>query len=246
MRDIRIRQLVFASNAREDIDRLQSVLGLGVPFDDPGVGVFGLVNGVFAIGDQFLEVVVPKQEDTPAGRFLDRNPERGGYMAIFQVPDLGPVRAHADANQLRRVWDIDHDEISASHFHPADIGGAIVSIDAPRPAKSWLWGGPGWRERSVPGRLIGATLIANDPSLLAARWAKLLGASVDEAGAERFKIPLADGDIIVEPGEKDLLIGFDVALPQPELALQRARDAGFAVEGSVIRMMGVDVRLSAD
>lgn len=245
MTDVRIRQLVFASNAKADIDRLQSVLGLGEPYDDPGVGVFGLVNGVFAIGDQFLEVVVPKQDGTAAGRFLERNPERGGYMAIFQVPDLAPVRAHADANQLRRVWDIDHEEITASHIHPADIGAAIVSIDAPRPPESWLWGGPSWRERSVPGRLTGATLTAVDPLALAERWANLLGASVEPV-PNAFKIPLTDGEILVSEGPQDLLTGFDVALPDPEAALRRAQAAGFVVEGSVIRMMGVDVKLSAD
>lgn len=245
MSDVRIRQLVFASHAREDIERLRKVLGLGVPFDDPGVGVFGLVNGVFAIGDQFLEVVVPKQEGTPAGRFLERNPNRGGYMAIFQVADLAPVRAYADANALRRVWDIDHDEITASHIHPADIGGAIVSVDAPRPPESWLWGGPGWRERSVSGRLTGATLTAVDPLALAERWANLLGAPVETA-PNAYAIPMAEGAIIVTEGERDLLTGFDIALPDPDAAVQRARDAGFAVEGSVIRMMGVDVKLSTD
>ena len=245
MTDIRIRQLVFASNAKEDIDRLKAVLGLGEPYDDPGVGVFGLVNGVFALGDQFLEVVVPKQDGTAAGRFLDRNPDRGGYMAIFQVPDMAPVRAYADANKLRRVWDIDHEEISASHLHPADIGAAIVSVDAPKPPESWLWGGPNWRGRSAPGRIIGAHLTAVDPISLAERWASVLGASVTSA-PNAFVIPLADGDIQIEAGEQDLLTGFDLAMPAPEEALQRAREAGFAVQGSVIRMMGVDVKLSAD
>jgi len=68
----RIRQLVFASFDQDDIARLRHILDLGKGFVDPGVRVFGLTNGVFALGDQFLEVVVPTEENTAAGRFLDR------------------------------------------------------------------------------------------------------------------------------------------------------------------------------
>ena len=87
MTDLRIRQLVIAANDLSTADALRAVLDLGAPYPDPGVGEFGLINAVFAIGDQFLEVIVPTRDDAPARRFINRQGE-GGYMIIFQVPDI--------------------------------------------------------------------------------------------------------------------------------------------------------------
>ena len=83
----RLRQLVIASETTDTIDTLKTVFALGEPFPDPGVAEFGLVNGVFAIGDQFLEVVVPTVETAPAARFMARGGP-GGYMAIFEIDDM--------------------------------------------------------------------------------------------------------------------------------------------------------------
>ena len=129
----RLRQLVIAAETLETADQLSELLGLGPPFVDPGVQEFGLENRVYAIGDQFLEVVVPMAETAPARRFIERAGE-GGYMAIFQTHDLDTLRARVDRLGIRRVWNIDLPDISASHLHPADIGGAIVSVDEARPA----------------------------------------------------------------------------------------------------------------
>ena len=53
----RIRQLVFASHDEADIQRLKHILDLGEGFVDPGVAVFGLTNGVFALGDLTFEML---------------------------------------------------------------------------------------------------------------------------------------------------------------------------------------------
>ena len=56
---MRLRQAVLVAAELEPVaERLQAEFGLGEPFADPGVAVFGLRNAVFAIGDTFLEVVV--------------------------------------------------------------------------------------------------------------------------------------------------------------------------------------------
>lgn len=66
---MRIRQIALvAGDLPRTLDDLQTVLGLGSPFPDPGVGVFGLANGVFPVDEQFLEVDSPKQPDISAGR----------------------------------------------------------------------------------------------------------------------------------------------------------------------------------
>jgi hypothetical protein len=175
---VRLRQAVLvARDLGPAHERLRAALELGEPFRDPGVGLFGLHNVVCALGDDFLEIVSPTQEGTAAGRHLERRGE-GGYMLIFQLDDLAGARERARALGVRTVWSADLDDISASHLHPADLGGTIVSIDRPLPAESWRWGGPDWighGGEGAPGRLVGASLRVPDPDSTAARWAQVLG-----------------------------------------------------------------------
>ena len=89
----RLRQVALvAAELGPVADRLQSELGLDEPYHDPGVETFGLENSVYAVGDTFIEVVAPIRPDTTAGRYLDKHGGDGGYMAIFQLPDLAEAR----------------------------------------------------------------------------------------------------------------------------------------------------------
>ena len=167
---VRLRQAVLVARDLEPTyERLRDGLGLGEPFRDPNVGLFGLQNVVCALGQDFLEIVSPTQEGTAAGRHLDRRGD-GGYMLIFQLDDLAGARERAEALGVRTVWSIDIDDISASHLHPADLGGTIVSIDRPVPAESWRWGGPDWiggAGQGAPGRLAAVTVRVPDPEAVA-------------------------------------------------------------------------------
>src|SRR5262249_60723920 len=100
-----------------------------------------------ALGDCFLEVVSPARADTAAGRYLDRHGGDGGYMVIFDLEDLDGARERVRESGIRVVWQIDLPDISGTHLHPADMRGAIVSLDRSRPYGSWRWGG-----RNGPGR----------------------------------------------------------------------------------------------
>ena len=155
----RLRQVVIAAGELEPVaGALQSALGLGEPFRDPGVGLFGLSNTVFAIGDCFIEVISPTTEGTAAGRWLERHGGDGGYMVIFDLQDAPAARARAAALGVRTVWEIELPDISAAHLHPADMRGAIVSLDRSEPQGSWRWGGEEWTGRvgtGAPGRLAG-------------------------------------------------------------------------------------------
>ena len=179
---VRLRQAVLIARDLEPAhERLRDALGLGEPFRDPGVGTFGLHNVVCALGEDFIEIVSPIQEGTAAGRHLERRGE-GGYMLIVQLEDLAGARERAQALGVRTVWSIDIDDISASHLHPADLGGTIVSIDRPLPPESWRWGGPEWIGRAgegARGRLAGVTVRVPDPAAIAARWAEVLGLEPD-------------------------------------------------------------------
>jgi len=140
---MRLRQIAFAAQDRDTVVAdLCAVLGIEVSFNDPGVAAFGLCNAVMPIGDAFLEVVSPTETDTAGGRYLKRRGGDCGYMVMVQVEDTAAARDRAAAQGARVVWSIDLDDISGTHFHPRDLGGALLSVDTPRPPAAWRWAGP--------------------------------------------------------------------------------------------------------
>jgi hypothetical protein len=178
---------------------LRSALAMDEPFRDPGVGEFGLANTVFALGDCFIEVISPTRAETAAGRYLERHGGDGGYMVIFDVEDLDGARSRAHALGVRVVWQIDLPDISGTHLHPADMRGAIVSLDRSEPYGSWRWGGPAWTGRTgagAAGRLAGITVAVADPAAVAARWGEVLGVAVSDGDA-----PGGNGAASVAGGE---------------------------------------------
>lgn len=174
---IRLRQVALVAHDLDAVvEDLCERLGLTVCFTDPGVGAFGLRNALMLVGDQFLEVVSPTQEGTTAGRLLHKRGGDGGYMAIYEVDDLDERERRLSDLGVRIVWHGDFPAIRGRHLHPADVGGAIVSLDQPNPNGAWLWGGPNWvahQETSVVTAIAGVTIGAADPAAMRARWAQL-------------------------------------------------------------------------
>jgi hypothetical protein len=189
---VRLRQAVFVAEKLEPVAaQLQEALGLDEPFRDEGVGIFGLANTVFALGDCFLEIVSPVAPDTAAGRYLARHGGDSGYMVMFDLEDLDGARGRAQAAGVRTVWSIDLPDISGTHLHPADMRGAIVSIDGSRPYGSWRWGGPQWTASvgpGAPGSLSGVTIAVEDPEAVAARWGEVLGVAVRGDGQPHLRL----------------------------------------------------------
>jgi hypothetical protein len=181
---VRLRQAVLVAGELEVVaSQLRNALELDEPFRDPGVGEFGLANTVFAIGDCFLEVVSPTRAETAASRYLTRHGGDGGYMVIFDLEDLEGARSRALAAGVRVIWQIDLPDISGTHLHPADMRGAIVSLDRSKPYGSWRWGGPQWTAQvgtGAAGRLAGITIAVADPAAVAARWGEVLGVPVGD------------------------------------------------------------------
>lgn len=204
---VRLRQAVLVARELAPVsEQLRSELQLGEPFADPGVGAFGLRNAVYAIGDTFLEVVSPSEADTAAGRYLDRRGD-GGYMVIFQFADLDAARKRAAALGVRTVWQLDLPDISGTHLHPADTGGAIVSLDRADPPGSWRWGGPDWTGKAgngAPGAIRGMTIEVADPPSTATRWGEFLGADPRE---------LEDSYVAFETGDADRIVEIEVHVP---------------------------------
>ena len=81
---LRLRQIAFAASDLPQAEAaLRDALGVELCYRDPNVGVFGLKNALFPVGDQFLEIVAPREDGTTAGRYLERF-GAGGYMVILQ------------------------------------------------------------------------------------------------------------------------------------------------------------------
>ena len=99
---MRLRQIALVAHDLDStLASLCEELGADVCFQDPGVGAFGLHNGLLALGDTFLEVVSPTQDGTTAGRYLDRRGGDGGYMVLLQL----------DADERARLWRYIADEL---------------------------------------------------------------------------------------------------------------------------------------
>ena len=184
----RIRQAVLAARELEPtIERLRDEFGLGEPYRDPGVALFGLANAVFAVGDTFLEVVSPVQPDVPAAITATRQLDRAnggvcGYMVMLQIDDLPSARARASAAAVREVFEVELEDIAEVHLHPRDMHGAIVSLSAPNPPGAWRWGGPDWNARAVAGGVTGITVAVADPDAVGQRWSTVAGGSIPGCG----------------------------------------------------------------
>ncbi len=248
---MRLRQIALVGEdlAACEAD-IRAILGLDYAYDDPGVGTFGLKNAVFPVGETFLEVVSPKQPGTTAGRLLEKRGGDGGYMAIFQVRDIGAARALIREAGARTVADADRDGVHMSHIHPKDIGGAIVSVDQMEPWERWEWGGPIWRENvrtDTSLALTGAEIQSDDPKAMATRWSEVLGQPVKPADGGGWRMDLDEGGEVrfveATDGRGEGLGRFDVAVRDPEAVRAAAKARGkLDADGNVV-LSGTRVRL---
>jgi hypothetical protein len=246
---MRLRQIALVGSdlevARADIT---AVLGLGAAYADPGVGKYGLHNGVWPIGDTFLEVVSPTQAGTTAGRLIDKRGGDGGYMAIFQCQDLAAARARIIAQGVRIADQFDGDGVAFTHLHPRDLGGAIVSVDAMVPTERWQWGGPDWQANvrtEVACEIVGAELQGDEPAAMATRWAGALGLEA-KAVAGGWRIETEGGElrfVTATDGRGEGLGAFDVSVRNPADVLARAKARNcLDAQGHVV-LCGTRVRL---
>ncbi len=228
---MKLRQVAIAAETLNPTRaHLFNLLGITADYADPGVAEFGLENSVMSIGDSFLEIVAPIQENTSAGRLLAKRQDTCGYMVLMQVDDFARTAHHLTELNVRTIWQVERSEVSACHVHPKDIGGAIVSFDEMRPAADWLWAGPDWRANRATGvtALLGCELQHPAPADLAKRWGEVMSTPVVEQPDGSYVLNFADGTFIRFTSAADDLgiTGITFACPEPELLNTRARELG--------------------
>jgi hypothetical protein len=240
---MRLRQVALvAAQLEPAVTDLTALLGIKVAYNDPGVGKFGLENAVMAVGETFLEVVVPTQAGTTAGRLLEKRGGDGGYMAIFQVEDIEKARALLAQNNVRVVEQAEGPRYAMSHLHPKDIGGAIVSVDQMTPWEHWEWAGPNWRETidtSVTTAIVGVEIQSDDPDAMADRWSRVLGQP-----RQGLVIPMRDSVVRfvkAADGRGDGVSAFDVAVHDVAGFRARAEKLGLVDAQGAITACGTRI-----
>lgn len=178
-----IRQIALVAGDLEQArSGLFALLGLDRAFNDPQVAQFGLHNVVMRLGDTYLEVVSPIQENTTAGRFLARRGGDSGYMVLVQVANLARERARVVDSGIRVVWEVHTEAASGVHLHPKDVPGAIASLDQMVPPGKWFWAGEEGGDDLPAARHVGAIAAAeirsDDPAETAACWARAYGVAL--------------------------------------------------------------------
>ncbi len=254
---MRLRQFVFvAEKLAPAVEELTDVLGLEVCYQDPGVGKFGLENALLPIRGNLIEVVAPVEDGTTAGRYLERRGGDGGYMLIMQCEDAKAERERIVGQGVRAVWQTDDDEVQATHFHPADVPGAILSIDTMRPGEDWhdeygywRWAGDDWRKHvntSKVQAMTGVDIQSDNPIAVAARWGLTLDRPVAAGFTELPEIALDNMHLrFVEATDgRGLGIGAIDILPTNRPAvLAAAEKRGCRIGENELKICGVRVNL---
>ena len=249
-----LRQVALVAHDLEPVvDRLDKVLGLKVAYNDPGVGIFGLVNAVMPVGGEFLEVVQPVKDDASALRYLRRRGGDAGYMVIFQAADALGERERIRGLGARVIAERDG-RYTFTHFHPGDFGGVLTSVDSVAGVADWFardsdWppAGHDWRNarNELSTALLGVAVQSASPAATAARWGRLLGVSVAE-GPSGPRLDLARGYVdFMPPVDEDGtgVVGIDIAVSDPALVIEAAHRHGVLVKGGAVMICGVRFNL---
>ena len=253
---MRLRQFVFvAEDLKSAVVDVGATLGLAVCYNDPNVGNFGLHNALLPIGGDLIEIVAPIREGTTAGRYLERRQGGGGYMIILQCDDAVAHRERIAALAVRDIWRHDDDDCHATHFHPADVPGAILSIDDMGPdgdprveLSRWQWAGPNWQEfvqTQSTKALTAVEIQADNPDAVAARWSEVLDLPLENInGMPAVKLDNAHIRFAADTDGRGLGIGAIDILPNDrDNILQMADKFGLRQPNGQLMICGVRVNL---
>ena len=106
---------------------------------------FGLINAVLPIGDQFLELLQPVDQESSGWRYLQKRGP-GFYMVIFESDEGLQAQQAAAEVGIPVVWTADTNTFVSVHFDPRAMASTLVSVDTSKIDGGWPAAGLGWRD----------------------------------------------------------------------------------------------------
>lgn len=250
---LRLRQVcLVAANLAAETEKIHRIFGLEVCHRDPNVARYGLENVLFPVGTDFIEIVSPTQPGTAAGRFLERNGGRYGYMVIMDCNDPAGRQAHCESVGVRTANLIRHDSYLGAQLHPKDTGGAMLEFNRTEggedPMGPYAPAGPAWQKAirlDTTTRLLGVEIECANPESFSARWAAILQRPLSRATGG-YRIALDSGSIAFLPGKdaQAAMAGIELEVIDRERVLRAARELGCVDAAGNVQVSGVRVHLS--
>jgi hypothetical protein len=250
---LRLRQIcLVASHLEPAISDISAIMGLEVCYRDGNVAKYGLENALLPVDTILLEVVAPFQPGTAAGRFLDKNGGRGGYMAIFCCDDPDARGRHANGLGVRTANVITHAPYHGVQLHPRDCRAAFIEFNHTTGSDDVLGpyppAGPDWQKsirKDVTRALTAVEMQSPDPLGLAEHWGRITGIAVstNARGEPELKLPNASFRFV--KGPSDLMSGLTFEVADLAGVRDAARAKGCKVSGDSFDLCGVTFKLMA-
>lgn len=245
---LRLRQVCLVARDAEKAEALLTrILGLSVAYRDERVARYGLCNFILPVGTCFLEVVIPTQPDTAAGRFLDKHHERNGYMAIFDCADLAAVRKRVDRLGIRVLHSRKWPRYENVHLHPRDTGAVMFEFHHNEGGDAldgyYEPAGEDWQRFVRQDRahaLTGIRFYAADPLALAQRWVMLFDKPLLRGEGDALSMALDNVTLHFHKGEGEGHLGaVDLSVHDKAGILADARSLGCVTTDDSVDLCGV-------
>lgn len=252
---LRLRQVCLVAEKLAPVEEaVCEILGVSVCYRDPGVARFGLENALFPIGNQFLEVVAPVEQDTTAGRYLERRGGDGGYILVTQCDDHAARRARVEELGVRIAYEGDRPEYVLMQLHPKDTGGTFLEIDRQRGPNGddldgpWNPAGPDWKAGQVLDRVKGIAAVeiqCDEWSTTGKRWSEIMQISpVEEADASILTLDNAELRFVpCVDGRPEGMSGIDVVTNDKAAILKSAESRDAVCGDGQIYVCGMRINL---
>jgi hypothetical protein len=253
---LRLRQIALIVKDMKSTDaNLRSVFDLDVGYSEESMpAAYGLENGLYPIGTQFLEVVALTREGTQGHRYHERRGGDGGYMVILQCDEHAPRVNRVENLGVRQVARRDAPpDYCMMQLHPKDTGGSFLEIDwhtgADDPVPPWAHAaGHNWQKAMRTTRIdaiTAAEVQAPDPGAVAARWSEIMETPLRRV-AGNPTIALDNALIRFVPdrdGRGEGLGGIDVHTVDRAAIVARARAHGLLQDEATVMIAGTRFRL---
>ncbi len=250
---MRLRQICLVAPQLEPvISEIAAIMGLNECYRDGNVAKYGLENALLPVDTILLEVVAPFQPGTAAGRFIDKNGGRGGYMAIFCCDDPDERGRHANALGVRTANAITHAPYHGVQLHPRDCRAAFIEFNHTDGSDDILGvyppAGPDWQKsirKDTTLALTDVEMQSPEPDVLAAHWGKIIGVAVSKSATGEPELKLPNASFRFVKGGSDLMTGLTFRVADVAKVRDAAKAKGCKVSGDGFDLCGVGFSLTA-